>query len=224
MWIRENNNHGILPALLWKNCSWTKGRESYIPLGAIPAIWKLYLLPPGWPQVYLRVSDGEAISQACYFNWTESHDRTSQKKIFHIASVVTFYQFLWIHLQNTINEQSVLLCTVKCVIPPQIQQTNAAGGTREWTVVTTWLMEAKKDEAVLLFEGSHNTQTYPLPFLVGIQLKQSWGNSQQKAGEHSMSAANKQLMPLMFICLSCSRTIAFLLSSCVIQSLFSLFS
>lgn len=52
------------------------------------------------------------------------------------------------------------------------------------------LMEAKKSVAVLLLQGWHDTQTYTLPFLVGVQPKQMQGSSQQKGGEHAVSAVN----------------------------------
>lgn len=52
------------------------------------------------------------------------------------------------------------------------------------------LIEAKKSVAVLLLEGWHDTQTYALPFLVGIQPIQMQGSSQQKGGELAVSAVN----------------------------------
>jgi len=85
-------------------------------------------------------------------------------------------------------------------------------------------MEATKNVAVWLLEGCHDTQTYTLPFSVGIQPKQVRGDSQQKGGERSVSAANKQLEPLMSLSRSSSWTIAFLWSSCATWSLFCLFS
>lgn len=52
------------------------------------------------------------------------------------------------------------------------------------------LTEVKKSVAVLLLEGWHDTQTYTLLVLVGIQPKQEQGNSQQKGGELAVSAVN----------------------------------
>lgn len=72
---------------------------------------------------------------------TENPGRTSQRKIFHIApSVLLSWPFIS-SLDSTLKHHptsSASLYTVKCIIPPQVQHTNAAGGTREWTVALTW--------------------------------------------------------------------------------------
>lgn len=207
---------------LVENCSWTKGRESYAPLGAIS---KPYLLSPGWPQVHLRVSDGEAIPQVYYFNWQKAVADVHRGK----SSILPLLSLPFISSSGFTskipsNEQSVSLGTVKCVIPTRrCSTTNVAGGTRARTMVPTW-SEAKNNVSVLLLEGCHDTQTYTLPFSVGIQPKQAREDSQQKGGERSVSAANRQLEPPMSLSRGCSWTIAFLWSSCITWSLFYLFS
>lgn len=220
-----NYNYGILPALLWKTAAEPKAEKAmHLWVQYLLYLSKLYLRPPRWPQVQLRVSDGEAISQAYYFNWTESHGRTSHRKTFHIApSVPLSWPFIsssGFTSEIPSNEQSVSLSTVKCVIPPQVQH-NKRSRRYQGTNRGARLMQAK-NAAVLLLEGCHETQTYPLPFSVGIQPKQMQGDTRQKGGERSVSAANKQLEPPMS--LSRSRTIAFLWSSCVTRSLSYLFS
>lgn len=118
------------------------------------------------------------------------------------------------------NEQSVPLGTVRC---PQVQHKKCCGRYRSPNR-GAHLMEARKNAAVLLLEGCHGTRTYTLPFSVGIQPKQMQGSSQQKGGEHSVSAANKQLEPPTSLSVGCSWTTAFLWSSRITRSLFCLFS
>lgn len=177
---------------------------------------KLYLLTPGWPQVELRDHLSGIIS-------------TGQKAVAELHT----------------GEPSMLpplslccdLLSVPLDSPPKYRPTSRAFCFAQWSVYSpsqmqhnkscrryqstnpgAHLMEPKKNVAVLLSKGCHDTQTYTLPFLLGIQPKQMWGSSQQKGWQCPVSAASKQLEPPMSLSFNCSWTIAFLWSTCITRS------
>lgn len=167
-----------------ENWVWTKGKGSYTPLVVISAVSKLDLLPLGLPQDQVRVSDGEANSQALQL------DRKPHRKVSVLHPVSwPFINSSKFTFKIPSKEQNVSLWTLKCVTLPEMQHNK---GCRRYQHMNhgAHLMEAKKNVAVLLLEGWHDTQTYTLPFLAGIQPKQMQGSSQQKGGEHTVSAVN----------------------------------
>lgn len=165
-WCEQQRwSDGILPAFLWKTAPEPKAEKAthLWVLKAISVASRMTSDPAkglGWRS---HLSGSFQLDRKARQNFT-------QENLPYYPPVPLLWPFIsssGFTAEMPSNELSVSLCTGKCVIFPQVQH-NKCCRRHQGTNHGAHLMEAKKNMAVLLLKGCHDTQTYTLPFFVGI--------------------------------------------------------